>query len=333
MTQTNPSKMPAITVVNPGQNARLEIAELPVPEPGPQDVLLKVEATALNRADLMQAMGLYPSPPGASPTMGLEAAGTIVAKGSDVAQWKIGDKACVLVAGGGYAGYCLAHQGSTMPVPKGFSLVEAAALPEACFTVWTNVIDRARLQPGETFLVHGGASGIGTTAIMLFAARGHRVFTTAGSAEKCRLCEKLGASRAINYRTENFGEVVLAETGGKGVDVILDMVGGDYIQKNIDCLAREGRLVNIAYQKGSKAEVNFLTVMLKRLTLSASTLRIRSHEEKALIGAALRKEVWPLFDQGKLRPVIDSTFPLSEAGKAHARMAKGDHAGKIVLTL
>jgi NADPH:quinone reductase len=332
MSQKIPAKMPAITIVNPGPNARLELTELPVPEPGPHEILLKVEAAGLNRGDLMQAAGMYPSPPGSTPTMGLEAAGTVVAIGGAVKKWKAGDKVCVLVAGGGYAGYCIAHEGSTFPRPGGFSMVEAAALPEAYCTVWTNVIDRARMKPGETFLVHGGASGIGTTAIMLFAERGHRVFTTAGTAEKCALCEKLGAARAVNYRTENFGEIVLGETGNKGVDVILDMVGGDYIQRNIDCLAREGRLVNIAYQKGAKVEVNFLTVMLKRLTLSASTLRIRSHEEKAAIVEAVRKEVWPLLEKGKLRPVIDSTFPLAEAGKAHARMVKGEHSGKIILT-
>lgn len=333
MPQDLPATMPAIAVDNSGKEPRLHVVQQPLPTPGAGEILIKTEAAGLNRADLLQAMGLYPPPPGASPIIGMEAAGTVVALGQGATRWRVGDKVCALISGGGYAGYTTAHEGSTLPLPNGFSMVEGAALPEAFFTVWTNVVDRTRLAPGETLLVHGGSSGIGTTAIMLFAARGHRIFTTAGSAEKCALCEKLGATRAINYRTEDFVEVIRKETDGKGVDVILDMVGGDYIQKNIDSLAREGRCVNIAYQQGSKAEVNFLTMMLKRLTLTASTLRVRSHAEKAIIGESVLREAWPLLQNGKIRPVIDSTFPLADVQKAHARMAKGDHAGKIILTL
>jgi len=306
--------------------------EIDVPAPGPHEVLIKVAAAGVNRGDLMQVSGMYPPPAGAPQTLGLEASGTVTAVGAGVKRWKIGDQVCVLVAGGGYAEYCLAHEGSTLPVPRGVSLVDAAALPEAYLTVWTNVVDRARLKPGETFLVHGGSSGIGTAAIQLFAARGHRVFTTAGSADKCAACVKLGAVRAVNYREEDFVDAVRAETNGAGVDVILDMVGGPYIEKNISLLKTEGRLVNIAFQQGAQATLNMLIVMLKRLTLTGSTLRPRSNEEKALIVAAVEREVWPLIEAGRIKPIVDSVFPLARAAEAQAKMAGSSHIGKILLT-
>jgi putative PIG3 family NAD(P)H quinone oxidoreductase len=324
-----------MTAVLPGQidGKPAPVAqEIDVPKPGAYEVLIKVAAAGLNRADLAQVMGMYPPPPGAPQTLGMEASGTVVAIGSSVTRWKVGDEVCALIAGGGYAEYCVAHEGSTLPLPRGVSLIDAAALPEAYFTVWTNVVDRARLKDGETFLVHGGSSGIGTAAIQLFAARGHKVFTTAGSPDKCTACTKLGATRAINYRDEDFVEVVRAETGGAGVDVILDMVGGDYIAKNVGLLKTEGRLVNIAFQMGSQANLNMMIVMLKRLTLTGSTLRIRGHAEKAVIGQAIEREVWPLFDKGRLKPVVDSVFPMKKVVEAHTKMAGSSHIGKILLT-
>lgn len=308
------------------------IQDIAVPQPGAHEVLIKVAAAGVNRGDLMQVSGMYPPPAGAPQTLGLEASGTVAAVGAGVTRWRIGDQVCVLIAGGGYAEYCIAHEGSTLPVPRGVSLVDAAALPEAYFTVWTNVVDRARLAPGETLLVHGGSSGIGTAAIQLFAARGHKVFTTAGSADKCAACTKLGAARAINYREEDFVDAVRAATEGAGVDVILDMVGGDYILKNIGLLKTEGRLVNIAFQQGAQANLNLLMLMLKRLTITGSTLRPRSHEEKALIGKAVEREVWPLVEQGRIKPIVDSVFPLSKSAEAQAKMAGSSHIGKILLT-
>jgi len=304
------------------------IQEIDVPLPGAEEILIKVAAAGLNRGDLMQVMGLYPPPAGASQTLGLEVSGTVVAVGAGVKRYRIGDAVCALVVGGGYAEYCIAHEGSALPVPRGVSLVDAAALPEAHFTVWTNVVDRARLRPSETLLVHGGSSGIGTAAIQLFAARGHRVFTTAGSADKCAACMNLGATRAINYRDEDFVEVVRAETGGAGVDVILDMVGGDYIKKNIGLLKLEGRLVNIAFQQGAEATLNLLMIMLKRLTITGSTLRARTHGEKFEIARAVEREVWPLIEAGRVKPIVDSVFPLAAA----AKMAGSSHIGKILLT-
>jgi putative PIG3 family NAD(P)H quinone oxidoreductase len=305
--------------------------ERTLPQPGPGQILIKVAATALNRADLLQTMGLYPPPPGAPATLGLEASGTVVALGSGVTQWKAGDQVCVLLAGGGYAEYCVADEGSALRVPKGVSLVDAAALPEVYFTVWTNVFDRCRIGPGESFLVHGGSSGIGTAAIQLMAQRGHQVFATAGSDDKCKACEALGATRAINYKTEDFVEAVRAATGGKGVDVILDMVGGDYIAKNIGLLKTEGRLVNIGYQNGSEAKINFMTVLLKRLTITASTLRIRTPTEKAAIRDSVAAHVWPLIEAGRIKPVIDRIYPHAQAAEAQARMASSAHVGKILL--
>lgn len=308
------------------------IANVPTPTPGPQEVLIKVAAAGVNRADLAQVMGMYPPPPGAPQTLGMEASGVVVATGPGSSPWSLGDEVCVLVPGGGYAEYCIAHEGSVLPVPRGVSLIEAAALPEAHFTVWTNVVDRARLSPGESLLVHGGSSGIGTAAIQVFSQRGHKVYTTAGSADKCIACVRLGATRAINYREEDFVEVLGWETQNKGVDVILDMVGGDYIEKNMRLLKLEGRMVNIAYQQGSQATINFLPLMLKRLTMTGSTLRPRKPEEKAQIGQSLLREVWPLIDAGRVKPIVDSVYPLNRTAEAHAKMAGSSHIGKILLT-
>lgn len=327
-----PAKMRAVLAGKVDGKPMPVVEIIDTPQPGPHELLIKVAATGLNRGDLMQVMGLYPPPPGAPATLGLEASGTVVAVGPNVSLHKVGDPVCVLVAGGGYAEYCVAHEGSALPVPKGVSLVDAAALPEAHFTVWTNVVDRARLRPGETLLVHGGSSGIGTAAIQLFAARGHRVFTTAGSADKCDACVKFGAAKAINYREADFAEVVRAETGGAGVDVILDMVGGDYIKKNIGLLKTEGRLVNIAFQQGAEATLNLLVIMLKRLTITGSTLRARTAAEKSEIAQSVLTQVWPLIEAGKVRPVVDSVFSMDRVAEAQAKMAGSSHIGKILLT-
>jgi NADPH:quinone reductase len=330
--QTLPQTM---TAVVPGEDAGarvVRLVQLPVPKPQAGEVLIKVAGAGVNRGDLAQVAGMYPPPPGAPQTLGLEVSGTVVSTGTNVERWDLGDEVCALVAGGGYAEYCIAHEGSVLPKPSRVSLVDAAALPEVYMTVWTNVVDRARLKEGETLLVHGGSSGIGTAAIQLFAARGHRVFTTAGSAEKCKACTELGAARAINYREEDFVEVVRKETDGAGVDVILDMVGGDYIAKNVGLLKLEGRLVNIAFQQGSQANLNLMLVMLKRLTITGSTLRARANAEKAAIAAAVEREVWPLLVNGRIKPVVDSVMPLHKAAEAHERMAGSSHIGKILLT-
>jgi putative PIG3 family NAD(P)H quinone oxidoreductase len=292
-----------------------------------------VKSAGINRADLLQVQGHHPPPPGAPATPGLEAAGTVASVGPDVSGWKPGDQICALLPGGGYAEYAIASELCCLPVPDGVSLLDAGGLPEVYFTVWSNVFDTARLQPGETFLVHGGSSGIGTAAIQLMAARGHRVFATAGSAEKCDACVKLGAVRAVNYKTEDFVEIVKAETKGKGVDVILDMVGGDYLMRNLNALARRGRLVNIAYQKGAKVEVDFRLVQARLLMLGATGLRGRPDGEKGEIRAALKREVWPLFERGRLKPVTDRVFPLSEADSAHLLMQESTHIGKILLAV
>jgi len=317
--------------VEAGTPPRLVLAELPIPEPGPGQALIKVAAAGLNRADLLQAEGRYPPPKGAPETLGMEVSGTVAATGSGTIKLREGDQVCALLPGGGYAEYALANQLCILPVPKDVTLRDAAALPEAFFTVWANVFDSGRLQPGETFLVHGGSSGIGTAAIQLLHARGHRVFTTAGSLEKCTACVKLGATRAINYREEDFLSVVKAETDGRGVDVILDMVGGDYVQRNLNALSFGGRLINIAYQKGARVEVDFRIVQARHLTMTATTLRGRSDQEKGRIRDALLREVWPLIEAGRIKPVIDSTFLLAEADKAHSRMRAGGHIGKILL--
>jgi len=330
MTGVSRKTMRAIRV-EAGTPPRLVLAELPIPEPGPGQALIKVAAAGLNRADLLQAEGRYPPPKGAPETLGMEVSGTVAATGSGTIKLREGDQVCALLPGGGYAEYALANQLCILPVPKDVTLRDAAALPEAFFTVWANVFDSGRLQPGETFLVHGGSSGIGTAAIQLLHARGHRVFTTAGSLEKCTACVKLGATRAINYREEDFLSVVKAETDGRGVDVILDMVGGDYVQRNLNALSFGGRLINIAYQKGARVEVDFRIVQARHLTMTATTLRGRSDQEKGRIRDALLREVWPLIEAGRIKPVIDSTFLLAEADKAHSRMRAGGHIGKILL--
>ncbi|MBC7767357.1 MAG: NAD(P)H-quinone oxidoreductase [Phycisphaerales bacterium] len=301
-----------------------------VPKPGPHEVLIRVAAAGINRPDLMQRAGLYPPPPGAPTTLGLEAAGEIVELGAGVTRWHVGEQVTALLAGGGYAEFALAHEGAVLPIPKDLSLIEAAALPETVMTVWANVFESAALQPGETLLIHGGASGIGTTAIQMAKAHGARVIVTAGDDAKCALCEKLGADRAINYRTNDF-EVAVRDLGG--ADVVLDMVGGPYVQKNLDLLNDGGRCVMIAFLQGPQAEVNLMRLMLKRLTLTGSTLRSRAVEEKARIARAVEAQVWPWIAAGKVKPVIDSTFTLNEAEAAHARLKSGAHAGKIVLTM
>jgi NADPH2:quinone reductase len=296
-------------------------------------VLIKVAAAGVNHADLVQAQGRYPPPHGASEILGMEVSGEIVALGEHAEGFEPGQPVCALLAGGGYAEFCTAPVECLLPIPKGVSLIEAAALPEVYFTVWTNLFDTAGLKPGERVLIHGGSSGIGTAAIQLCAARGHQVFTTAGSKGKCAACEALGAIRAINYREDDFAEAVKQATGGRGVDVILDMVGGDYIQRNISAAAVWGRIVNIAYQSGMTATVNFGPVLMKRLSLLATTLRSRTNAEKGAIRNAVAREVWPLLEAGQVRPVIDGVFPLAEAQSAHTRMAKSEHIGKILLAM
>jgi NADPH2:quinone reductase len=332
MTQTLPATMKAIKIRKPGGPEVLELGELARPEPGPGEILIRVSAAGVNRPDTFQRMGLYPPPPGAPETPGLEVAGEVVATGPGVTRWKAGDRVCALVGGGGYAEFCPAHEAHALPVPKGLSEIEAAGLPETVFTVWTNVFERGALKPGETFLVHGGTSGIGTTAIQLALAFGARVIATAGSADKCATCVKLGAE-AINYRDQDFVAEVMKLTDQRGVDVILDMVGGDYIQRNISSAAPDGRIVSIAFLRGPKAEVNFMPVMTKRLTLTGSTLRPRSNEEKAALARAIEANVWPLIETGRVKPIIDTTFPLADAAKAHALMESSSHIGKIVLTV
>ncbi|MEX2631619.1 MAG: NAD(P)H-quinone oxidoreductase [Tistlia sp.] len=331
MTSALPETMTFIDLPSFGGPEALVPATGPLPKPGPEEVLVKVAAAGVNRPDVMQRQGNYNPPPGASPVPGLEIAGEVVALGAGVADLKTGDRVCALVGGGGYAEYCAAPGPQCLPVPEGLSLLEAAALPETYFTVWTNVFERGRLKAGETLLVHGGSSGIGTTAIQLARQFGARVFTTVGNAEKARACEALGAERAINYREEDYVAVVKELTGGAGVDLILDMVGGDYLPRDVEALAVEGRLVQIAFQKPSRIEFDFLPMMLKRLTLTGSTLRPRTVEQKAAIARQLREKVWPLLAAGAVRPVIFETFPLREAAKAHALMDSSRHIGKIML--
>jgi NADPH:quinone reductase len=326
-----PLEMTAIAITTPGGPEVLKPEQIAVPAIKDNEVLIKVAAAGVNRPDVFQRQGAYPPPPGAPATPGLEVAGTVVAKGVLVKRYKEGDAVLALVPGGGYAEYCAAAEDNALPVPKGLSMVEAGGIPETFFTVWTNVFERAGLKPGETLLVHGGSSGIGTTAIMLARQLGSRVFATAGDTEKCRACEALGAERCINYRDEDFVAIVKDQTGGKGADVILDMVGGDYVGRNLAVAAMHGRIVNIAFLKGSKVEVDLLPIMLKRLTLTGSTLRPRSVAEKAQIARALEAKVWPLLAEGKIRPQIYKTFPLKEAAEAHRLMESSAHVGKIVL--
>lgn len=319
--------MQAIEIVDD----ELKLIDLAMPQPGRGELLIKVAAAGVNRPDIMQRQGVYPPPTGASSILGLEVAGTVVTIGEQVDSWQVGDRVCALVTGGGYAEYCLASAGCCLPVPQGLSLVDAAALPETFFTVWSNVFDRGRLKPGESLLVHGGGSGIGTVAIQLAKVFGSRVYITAGSDEKCRRCLTLGADAAFDYRQQDFVEQLSILTGGRGVDVVLDMIGGDYLQRNLKVLATEGRLVQIAIQHGAKAELNLWSMMIKRLTLTGSTLRARDDGFKSEIARALLCNVWPLLAAGSIKPVIDSVFPLAEAEQAHARMMSGKHFGKIVL--
>jgi putative PIG3 family NAD(P)H quinone oxidoreductase len=327
-----PTSMTAIGIKSPGGPDVLAPEERAVPQPGAGEILVKVAAAGVNRPDVMQRMGLYPPPPGAPDIPGLEIAGEVAALGAGVKRWKIGDKVMALVIGGGYAEYCLAHESHALPV-GGLTMVEAAAVPETFFTVWHNVFERGALKSGETLLVHGGTSGIGTTAIMLAKAFGARVIVTAGSDEKCAACRELGADAAINYKTQDFVAATKEATGGNGADVILDMVGGSYIERNYDAAAVEGRIVQIAFQGGAKAEVNFMRLMLKRLHHTGSTLRARAVADKAAIAAALDERVLPLIRAGKVKPLVYTTFPLQNAAKAHALMESSAHIGKIVLTI
>ncbi|MFN3623293.1 MAG: NAD(P)H-quinone oxidoreductase [Hyphomicrobium sp.] len=327
-----PETMTAIAIVGKGGPEVLQPQTVPVPKPGHGQVLIKVAAAGVNRPDVMQRLGLYPAPKGHSEIPGLEVSGVVAASGPEAARFAVGAKVMALVNGGGYAEYCLADEGSCLTVPEGISMVEAAAIPEGFFTVWHNVFERGGLKPGEWFLIHGGTSGIGVAAIQLAAALGARVIATAGSDEKCTASLALGAARAVNYRTEDFVEAAKAETQGRGVDVILDMVGGDYVERNIRSLADDGRLVNIAYQQGSKVTIDMMRIMLKRLTVTGSTLRIRSAEVKAGIARAVEEKVLPLIAGKRIKVVIDATFPLREAAAAHARI-DADHVGKIVLTV
>jgi putative PIG3 family NAD(P)H quinone oxidoreductase len=324
--------MKAIAIETPGNASVLKLIDRPLPQPGPGEVLIEVAAAGINRPDIMQRRGLYPPPPGASDIPGLEIAGRVVALGEVVQGIALGDNVCALVTGGGYAEYCLAAAPLCLPIPQGLSFIAAATLPEALFTVWSNVFERCQLQPGETLLVHGGTSGIGTTAIMLATLYGARVLATAGSPEKCNACLSLGAV-AIDYRQSDLRDRVMELTGGAGVDVILDIVGGPYLARHLEILAPEGRLAIIAVQGGPKTEINLLPIMLKRLTVTGSTLRPRSLIEKSRLAEMIREQVWPWVTSGQLRPVIDSTFQLEEAALAHQRMESGQHIGKIALTL
>ncbi len=317
-----------MTAVKSIVGEKLTLHEIGKPSPGPAQVLIQVHAAGVNRPDLIQRAGRYPPPPGAPETLGLEVAGTIEAVGEGVTRWKVGDKVCALVPGGGYAEYAVAHEGSTMPLPAPLSFVEAAGLPETVLTVWNNVFHMSQLKPGEAFLVHGGGSGIGTTAIQLATAWGATVYATAGTEEKCRLCESLGAKRAINYKTEDF-ETILRDAGG--VDVVLDMVGKPYFDKNLTILNDLGRLSYIAFLQGSRIEGDLTRLMLKRISVSGSTLRIRTDAHKAMLADGVVKNVWPWIAAGKFRPQVSGVFPLAEADAAHAKMETADHAGKIIL--
>lgn len=323
--------MQAIVLDHPGEPDVLHVGTVARPHPGSGEVLIAVAAAGVNRPDLLQRLGKYPPPPGVSDIIGLEVAGRVVALGDGAERWRIGDQVCALVAGGGYAEYCVAPAEQCLPIPRGLSMLEAAALPEACFTVWTNVFERGALVAGEDVLIHGGASGIGTTAIQLARARGARVFTTAGTADKCAACERLGAVRAINYRTEDFVEVVRAHTSGDGVHLVLDMVGGDYTPGNLRVLRMEGRLVQIAFLRSPRVEIDLGIIMRRRLTVTGSTLRPRTPSEKGQIARLLEREAWPLIEAGAVRPVIHRVFPLAAAADAHRALEGGGHVGKFVL--
>ena len=328
-----PDTMTAIEISSPGGPEVLRPVRRPVPRPARGEVLVAVAAAGVNRPDVMQRLGQYPPPLGASDIPGLEIAGQVAAVGEDVTEWAEDDPVCALVSGGGYAEYCAAPAPQCLPVPAGLDLVQAAALPEAVFTVWTNVFERGRLATGETLLVHGGASGIGTTAIQVARAWGARVLATAGTPEKCAACERLGAERAIDYKKEDFVAAVKQATEERGVDVILDMVGGDYLPRNLAALAIDGRLVQIAFLRGPRVELDLATLMHRRLTLTGSTLRARSVEEKGRLAQAVKANVWPLIEAGAVRPVVHATFPLDQASEAHRLMESDTHIGKIVLVV
>ncbi len=328
-----PATMSAVIISGPGGPEVLQAASLPLPVAGDGQILIAVHAAGVNRPDIMQRRGLYPAPKGHSELPGLEVSGTVAALGINCRRFQIGDAVMALVNGGGYAGYCVADESASLPKPPGLSFVEAAAIPESTFTVWHNVFERGALKSGERFLVHGGTSGIGVVAIQLAKAFGAHVTATAGSAEKCAACRKLGADNVIDYTREDFASIVKADTGGRGVDVILDMVGGDYIERNIKSLGDDGRLINIAYQKGSTATIDFMRVMLKRLTITGSTLRVRSPAVKAAIAQAVEQRVLPLLQSRQMTIPIDSTFALRDAAAAHQRMEASQHIGKIVLTV
>nr|WP_295768363.1 NAD(P)H-quinone oxidoreductase [uncultured Mucilaginibacter sp.] len=326
--------MKTVIICKPGGPDVLKLAERPKPVPRPNEVLIKVHAAGVNRPDVAQREGSYLPPPGSSIDIpGLEVAGVVEAIGSDVSLWQAGDEVCALIAGGGYAEYCVAPEGQCLPVPAGMSMVEAASLPETFFTVWSNVFDRAGLQPGQSLLVHGGSSGIGVAAIQMAKALGSTVYVTAGTAHKCEVCEQLGATKAINYKTQNFADEIIQLTNGNGVDIILDMIGGDYTPLNLAALANDGRLVLINTMKGKDAQVDLSLVMRKRIAITGSTLRGRNTEFKAAIAKQLKEHVWPLIEQGQIKAVINQTYPLHHAAKAHSLMESSEHIGKIVLVM
>ena len=326
-----PASQTSIEITQPGGPEVLQATSRDMPVPTDSQVLIEVAASGVNRPDVFQRMGFYPPPPGVTDIPGLEASGTIVAIGSGVQRWKVGDQVCALLSGGGYAEYAVAEESICLPIPEGLSLIDAAALPETCFTVWHNLFERAELQAGEWLLVHGGSSGIGTTAIQMASAMGIKVIATAGSDEKCAACEKLGAVKAINYRQQDFVQAC-QEITGTGVNVILDMVGGDYVQQNFAACAPKARIVNIAFLRGSKVEVDLLPLMLKQLVLTGSTLRAQPIENKARIAAGVESQVWPLIAQDKFKPVINSSYPLAKASEAHILMESNQHIGKLLLT-
>jgi len=325
-----PEKMKFVHFAQPGGPEVLTITEGPVPQPGEREVLIRVAAAGVNRADLLQREGKYPPPPGASPILGLEVAGAVAVAGAQ-SRWKIGDQVCALVAGGGYAEYCLAPDPQCLPIPRGLSVEESAGIPETFFTVWTNVFQTGQLKPGKTILVHGGTSGVGTTAIQLARVFGATVFATAGSEEKCQACLKLGAEAAIDYKEKDFVREIKRLTGDQGVDFVLDIVGAPYTARNIECLAVQGRLVQVSTQQGAEALVNLGSIMRKRLMLTGSTLRPRSVEEKGEIARDLYEKVWPLLESRRVKVIVDRVYPLAEVAEAHRRMASSQHIGKIIL--
>jgi putative PIG3 family NAD(P)H quinone oxidoreductase len=325
------STMKQVEISGPGGPEVLNLVDGPLPDPGTGEVLIKVYAAGVNRPDVFQRQGKYNPPAGASPIPGLEVAGEIVKLGAGVSEFGLGDRVCALVSGGGYAEFCVAPVPQVLPIPTGLTFIEASGIPENYFTVWTNVFDRGQLQKGETILIHGGSSGIGTTAIQLCHQFGARIISTAGNDEKCGVCKSLGADHVINYKTQDFEAETRAITGGKGANIILDMVGGNYIQKNINCLALEGRLIQIAFLQSSISQLDLMAVMTKRLTITGSTLRPRTVEQKGKIARALSKEIWPLFNDRKIKVLVDTVLPLSKASDAHALMESSTHIGKIVL--